>query len=128
MMYRAPYPLRGFDEECRQVVAENLHKRGVHVHAECTPTSIERGPDGTYTLKYKDKHGVEKSLNAGKIMFATGRKPSTKGIGLEVSAGAGGGGANFLLSSAVHHQWCRQIHGSINKERFLLAIFLFFSS
>lgn len=32
-MYRADAPLRGFDTECRQQVAENLGKRGIVVGA-----------------------------------------------------------------------------------------------
>lgn len=30
-MYRAEHPLRGFDQECRVQVAENLGKRGIMV-------------------------------------------------------------------------------------------------
>lgn len=41
---KSPWPCwRGvarcrFDEECRAQVQENLTKRGIHVHASCTPT------------------------------------------------------------------------------------------
>lgn len=83
LMFRAPLPLRGFDEECRVVVAENLQKRGVNLHAGCHPTRIELSADGSYVLHFTDKEGKEQSLKAGKIMMATGRKPSTRGIGLE---------------------------------------------
>lgn len=84
VMYRASNPLRGFDEECRTVVGENLRRRGITVHSECTPLSVVKQVDGTSLLNYRDKHGEEGSLAVDQVMFATGRKPSTKGIGLEV--------------------------------------------
>jgi glutathione reductase (NADPH) len=97
LFYRAPYPLRGFDEECRKVVAENLHRRGVKVYPECTPTGVERGPEGRVTLRYTDRHGSEGRLACGRVMMATGRKANTRGLGLEVRSahglqGWGGGG------------------------------------
>lgn len=63
-------------------------RRGVKVYPECSPTAVERAPDGKMTLRYKDKHGEEGSLRCARVMFATGRKANTKGLGLEVSAGA----------------------------------------
>jgi hypothetical protein len=36
-----------------------------------------------YTVHYKSKEG-EASVRVGKVMFGTGRKPNTRGIGLEV--------------------------------------------
>lgn len=46
---------------------------------------IEKNADGTFTVSYKsgDK---EDSVQAGLVMFGTGRKPNTRGIGLEVHA------------------------------------------
>jgi glutathione reductase (NADPH) len=37
LVYRQPTPLRGFDHECRDQVAENLAKRGVNIHPRCNP-------------------------------------------------------------------------------------------
>lgn len=82
-MNRASLPLRGFDQECRAVVADNLQRRGIELLFECTPTRIEPGPQGTLLLHYVDAHGNEKVKSASQVMFATGRKPSTKGLGLE---------------------------------------------
>ena len=39
-----------------------------------------------FTVHYKSGGG-ESSVRAGKVMFGTGRKPNTRGIGLEVGPG-----------------------------------------
>ena len=83
---RQKYPLGAFDGECRAVVADNMERRGIYYHGECSPQSIEKnGIDGTLTVHYKDVHGAAGEIRAGKVMFATGRKPSTRGLGLEDS-------------------------------------------
>ena len=46
---------------------------------------ITKDDDGMFTVHYKSKEG-ESTVRAGKVMFGTGRKPNTKGIGLEVGA------------------------------------------
>ena len=41
-----------------------------------------------FTVHYKSKDKEERSVRVGKVMFGTGRKPNTRGIGLEVSRAA----------------------------------------
>jgi glutathione reductase (NADPH) len=41
LVYRADKPLRGFDEDCRLQVAENLAGRGVKLHPGTVPTKID---------------------------------------------------------------------------------------
>jgi glutathione reductase (NADPH) len=83
VMFRKPRPLRGFDEECTAHVAENMAKRGMHIHPETSPTKIEKNEDGTLTVHYKEKDGSSHSLVAGLVMFGTGRKPNTNRLGME---------------------------------------------
>mmetsp|Transcript_14348 Transcript_14348/g.25057 ORF Transcript_14348/g.25057 Transcript_14348/m.25057 type:complete len:493 (+) Transcript_14348:3-1481(+) len=84
LMYRADLPLRGFDNECRGQITENLGKRGVQLHPGCNPTRVEKLADGSSTLYYKEgKEGLEKSMSVGLVMMATGRKPRIEGLGLE---------------------------------------------
>ena len=45
---------------------------------------VEKNKDGTYTVYYLTKGAKEQSLRAAKVMFGTGRKPNTHGLGLEV--------------------------------------------
>ncbi|KAK3150565.1 hypothetical protein QOZ80_3AG0234850 [Eleusine coracana subsp. coracana] len=71
--------LRGFDEEVRDFLAEQMSLRGITFHTEQTPQSITKTNDGLLSLK------TSKETIGGfsHVMFATGRKPNTKNLGLE---------------------------------------------
>ncbi|CAN6441093.1 unnamed protein product [Victoria cruziana] len=71
--------LRGFDDEIREFVAEQMSVRGIEFHAEESPQSIAKLADGSLTLK-TNKDTYE---GFSHIMFATGRRPNTKNLGLE---------------------------------------------
>ncbi|BBM99353.1 glutathione reductase (NADPH) [Marchantia polymorpha subsp. ruderalis] len=70
--------LRGFDEEVRDFVAEQMSLKGIKFHFGESPTAVEKGSDGKFTLVTTKGSEV-----ADSIMFATGRKPNTKNLGLE---------------------------------------------
>lgn len=78
LFYRKPLPLTGFDKEMREVVARNLENRGIKCHPETNLTKLEKVAGG---IKVTVDNGEEHEVDA--VMFATGRKPSTKNIGLE---------------------------------------------
>ncbi|KAJ6801767.1 glutathione reductase, chloroplastic [Iris pallida] len=71
--------LRGFDEEIRDFVAEQMSLRGIEFHTEESPQAIVKSADGSLSLK------TNKGTSAGfsHVMFATGRRPNTKNLGLE---------------------------------------------
>ncbi|CAM8888533.1 unnamed protein product [Rhodiola kirilowii] len=71
--------LRGFDEEVRNFVAEQMALKGIEFHPEETPQAIIKSPNGLFTLK-TNKETLE---GFSHVMFATGRKPNTKNLGLE---------------------------------------------
>ncbi|XP_021280646.1 glutathione reductase, chloroplastic isoform X1 [Herrania umbratica] len=71
--------LRGFDEEIRDFVGEQMSLRGIEFHTEESPQAIVRSADGSLSLK-TNKGTVE---GFSHIMFATGRRPNTKTLGLE---------------------------------------------
>ncbi|KAI8011338.1 hypothetical protein LOK49_LG06G00346 [Camellia lanceoleosa] len=71
--------LRGFDEEVTDFVAEQMSLRGIEFHTEESPQAILKSADGSLSLK-TNKGTVE---GFSHIMFATGRKPNTKNLGLE---------------------------------------------
>ncbi|KAI8473138.1 MAG: hypothetical protein J3K34DRAFT_189860 [Monoraphidium minutum] len=84
LMFRATSPLRGFDEECRAQVADNLGKRGVIMHAGELPTKIEKlGQDYYRVTCRQSASGEERTIDVGLVMMATGRKPRSNVIGLE---------------------------------------------
>lgn len=83
LMLRGEYPLRAFDHECRAVVLDNLKKRGVQVHTGCTPSRIEQLANGRRLLYCNTPSGDVKQMDVSQVMFATGRRPNSKNIGLE---------------------------------------------
>jgi glutathione reductase (NADPH) len=72
--------LRGFDEECRTFVHEALKASGIRMRTE---TNIERieASDGKAPFKLHTPMGG--MFETDLVMYATGRVPNTKGIGLE---------------------------------------------
>ncbi|CAN6684448.1 unnamed protein product [Malus baccata var. baccata] len=71
--------LRGFDEEVRDFVQEQMALRGIEFHTEESPQAIVKAADGSLSLK-TNKGTIE---GFSHIMFATGRRPNTKNLGLE---------------------------------------------
>ncbi|MGE3916574.1 MAG: glutathione-disulfide reductase [Hyphomicrobiaceae bacterium] len=80
LVYRGPKILRGFDEDLRDVLMEELPRRGIRVVTEKVFTRIERTAGGLVG----HVTGGDK-LEADQIMFAIGRSPNTKGLGLEAA-------------------------------------------
>jgi len=78
LVYRQPLPLRGFDSDLREALAEALGAQGITLHPGCSPQKLEAGGDGR-VLTFGEGHRVQADL----VFFATGRAPATKGLGLE---------------------------------------------
>ena len=78
MFIRGAQILRGFDEEARGHVGDCMERRGVTIHTGCAPTAIEKR-DGWIWVK--GSNGFEDTFDC--LLWATGRGPSTKGLGLE---------------------------------------------
>ncbi|UOM33648.1 glutathione-disulfide reductase [Acuticoccus sp. I52.16.1] len=80
LVYRGPEILRGFDDEIRACVRAEMEKRGVKFEFDTIFSKLEKGADGiTATLS----NG--KTLAADQVLFATGRRPATEGLGLETA-------------------------------------------
>ncbi len=77
VIIRAPNILRGFDEDVRDTLAGEMEKKGITIRRECVVSSIESGDVG-YRLNIEGGGAIE----AGLVMYATGRAPSTGGLGL----------------------------------------------
>ncbi|KAJ3673884.1 hypothetical protein LUZ60_005876 [Juncus effusus] len=71
--------LRGFDEEIRDFVGEQMSLRGIQFHTEESPQAIIKAENGSLSLK--TSKGIIDGFSH--VMFATGRKPNTKNLGLE---------------------------------------------
>ena len=75
--YRGAQILRGFDDECRGHLAELIRGRGVDLRLGTDVQWIERRADG---LRVKASDGMEATFDT--VLYATGRKPNTAGLGL----------------------------------------------
>ncbi|MEN0061894.1 MAG: glutathione-disulfide reductase [Myxococcota bacterium] len=71
--------LRGFDDDIRHELGNELRKRGLHLHFGCHLTRVDKQADGSLQARLSDDTTPEVDA----ILMATGRVPRTKGIGLE---------------------------------------------
>ncbi|WP_419252842.1 glutathione-disulfide reductase (plasmid) [Caulobacter sp. ErkDOM-YI] len=84
LLYRGANILRGFDDDVRMHLADELEKRGIKVVLGCSHTSIKQMDDGHLLSTLSN----DLTFETGAVMFATGREPYTRGLGLE-KAGVG---------------------------------------
>ena len=77
-LYRGPLFLRGFDADIRAHASQEIRKSGVDLRFETNVESITRSADGLQ-LTLTDGE----TLTADTVLYATGRKPNLKGLGLE---------------------------------------------
>ncbi len=76
--YRGAQVLRGFDDEVRGHVAEEMKNKGVDLHVGTNVTSVEKTEDG---LRVRCSNGSVSDVDM--VMYATGRVPNTANLGLE---------------------------------------------
>lgn len=70
--------LRGFDQDIRSALSEEMVKKGVDLRCETTVRSIEKCAKG-YSLRLSGEETIDTDL----VFYATGRRPNTDGLGLE---------------------------------------------
>ena len=77
-LYRGARVLRGFDDDIRAFIEQEMRKHGVALHTSADVQSIE-----------KTAHGLRAQLTDGRtvtadtVLYATGRAPNVNGLGLE---------------------------------------------
>jgi glutathione reductase (NADPH) len=96
-LYRGEQILRGFDDDLRHGLAEEMLKRGVDLRLDLNVMSIARGPGGL-TLTLTD----DSTLRADCVLYATGRRPNTAGMGLEAA-----GVATDEAGAVIVDEWSR---------------------
>ncbi|SEQ28181.1 glutathione-disulfide reductase [Thalassovita taeanensis] len=87
--YRGAQVLRGFDDEARGLVAEEMRQNGVDLHLGTNILSMARDASGR--IRVVATNGDERVFD--QVLFATGRSPNTDAMGLEavgVKLGRGG--------------------------------------
>ena len=79
LLYRQTLPLRGFDHELREALAEAMEAQGIKLHPSVLLHRLELLEDGSKRLHLTDGRSFDSDL----VFFAVGRAPNTKGLGLE---------------------------------------------
>ena len=76
--YRGAQILRGFDDEARGLIAEEMRGNGVDLHCGSDIIEMSKADGG---IKVKATNGTEKVFE--QVLFATGRTPNSSDMGLE---------------------------------------------
>ena len=71
--------LYGFDDDLRVALAQEMRGRGIEVHARTQIARIEKAPREGYSVFTT----IGQEISADLVMYATGRAPNTKGLGLD---------------------------------------------
>jgi len=90
--YRGAQILRGFDEEARGLVSEEMIQSGINLHLG---TNIENLVEDEGGFRVTSTNGSEEVFE--KVMFATGRAPNTEDLGLEAAGVKTGRGGEILV-------------------------------
>ncbi|WP_077033377.1 glutathione-disulfide reductase [Pelomonas sp. KK5] len=80
LLHRRAHVLGGFDDDVRQFLAGEMTKAGVKLHLNSEVTALSRGPGGLLVTLTRAEQ-----IEADAVLFATGRRPNTEGLGLEAA-------------------------------------------
>ena len=75
--------LRGFDQDIRVTLAEEMCRKGIRLMCGTQVRSIARTADGSLSLRLSA--GLETmgdAIEVDQVLYATGRRPNTEGLGL----------------------------------------------
>ena len=78
VIYRGDNILRGFDEDVRTHVRSEMEKAGITILTGCTVTKVDK-----HAHDFTTHLSNGSSIASDKVMFAIGRHPNIKGLGLE---------------------------------------------
>ena len=90
--YRGEQILRGFDNEARTLIADQMVEKGIDLQLGTNIAEMEKR-DGRVWVK--STTGVETIFD--QVLFATGRKPNTHGLGIEEAGGVLGRGGEIVV-------------------------------
>ena len=78
LIYRGEQVLRGFDQDIRKHISNEIVKAGIDLRVQTEVAAIKKVADG-YQVQFNNGDTVEVDA----VMYATGRVPRTEGLGLE---------------------------------------------
>ena len=76
--YRGEQILRGFDHDVQNTLAAEMKKKGIDIRLHINVIELTRHNDGHIICKFDD----DSEMEADVVMFATGRVPNVRGLGL----------------------------------------------
>jgi glutathione reductase (NADPH) len=76
-LYRGEQILRGFDDDVRHHLADELRKKGIELHLSCNILTIRKEDNDLVARLTSDEE-----IRTDCILYATGRKANTGGLGL----------------------------------------------
>jgi len=85
LLYRGPQILRGFDDDLRNRLAEEMRKAGVNIMVHAMVDRIWRTEPGAGGQAYTIHCANGEQLTADEVMYATGREPYTFDLHLELA-------------------------------------------
>lgn len=77
LAYRGARLLRGFDAELGERIAAELAKKGIDVRLRANPARLDAGIEVAFEDGARERFDL--------VLFATGRRPNTAGLGLEAA-------------------------------------------
>ena len=80
LVHRGPNVLRGFDDDIRAHISEEMERRGIKVILAAQHAAIEKTETG-FVSRFTNGHHCESDV----VMFALGRVPHVGGLGLEAA-------------------------------------------
>lgn len=79
LVYRKDVVLRGFDDDIRTHVTEGMKRNGVRIITNAVIDRMSETENGRIDIELSDGDRIQ----SGKVLYAIGRDPHTKGLGLE---------------------------------------------
>jgi glutathione reductase (NADPH) len=92
LLYRGETVLRGFDDDVRTFVHNELKRKGVRVITDSVFTSIEKTASGLVSTLSRGM-----SVTTDHVMLAIGRRPYTDGLGCDAAGVALGEGGKIIV-------------------------------
>ena len=83
LAYRGKQVLRGFDDDVREHLRDEMIKKGIRMLPDSRVTRIERSADGMLHASFADS-SIEPLL-CDTVMYATGRVPNNEALGLDAA-------------------------------------------
>ncbi len=81
LLYRGDLFLRGFDQDVREFVAEELTKKGITTRFNTNIARIDKTDNGQFEVQLESGESMVTDL----VLYATGRVPNTSNLGLETA-------------------------------------------